>query len=324
MTNATLKLNDTLGNVELLPRKAWEKNPIPLLRTTVEPQNQEQRDLLLNALTEIADTDPLLHYYVDTITHEIIISFLGKVQLEVVCSLLVERYHVNINVKEPTVIYLERPLKTASYTIHIEVPPNPFWASIGLTVTPLPAGSGTRFKSKVSLGYLNQSFQNAVMEGVRYGMEQGLYGWEVTDCEICFDYGVYYSPVSTPADFRSLAPIVLEQALKRAGTQLLEPYLSFTLFAPQEYISRAYNDAPKYCAVIESTLLKNDEVIFTGEIPARCIGEYRNDLNFYTNGRSVCLTELKGYQEISGEPVLQPRRPNSRLDKVRHMFQKIT
>lgn len=51
------------------------KNPIPLLRTTVEPQNQEQRDLLLNALTEIADTDPLLHYYVDTITHEIIISF---------------------------------------------------------------------------------------------------------------------------------------------------------------------------------------------------------------------------------------------------------
>ena len=85
------------------------------------------------------------------VTHEIIISFLGKVQLEVVCSLLVERYHVNINVKEPTVIYLERPLKTASYTIHIEVPPNPFWASIGLTVTPLPAGSGTRFKSKVSL-----------------------------------------------------------------------------------------------------------------------------------------------------------------------------
>lgn len=324
LTNDTLKLNDTLGNVELLPRKAWEKNPIPLLRTTVEPQNQEQRDLLLNALTEIADTDPLLHYYVDTITHEIIISFLGKVQLEVVCSLLVERYHVNINVKEPTVIYLERPLKTASYTIHIEVPPNPFWASIGLTVTPLPVGSGTQYKSEVSLGYLNQSFQNAVMEGVRYGMEQGLYGWGVTDCQICFDYGVYYSPVSTPADFRFLAPVVLEQALKKAGTQLLEPYLSFTLFAPQEYISRAYNDAPKYCAVIESTLLKNDEVIFTGEIPARCIGEYRNDLNFYTNGRSVCLTELKGYQEISGEPVLQPRRPNSRLDKVRHMFQKIT
>ena len=138
-----------------------------------------------------------------------------------------------------------------------------------------------------------------------------------------FEYGVYYSPVSTPADFRLLAPVVLEQVLKKAGTQVLEPYLSFTLFAPQEYLSRAYHDAVKYDAVIETTSLKNNEAILTGEIPARRIGEYKSDLNFYTNGRSVCLTELKGYQETSGEPVVQPRRPNSRLDKVRHMFQKI-
>ena len=322
LSNDTLKLNDILGNTELLPRKAWEENPTPLLRTTVEPQKPEQRELLLNALTEIADTDPLLHYYVDTITHEIILSFLGKVQLEVICSLLIERYHVNINVKEPTVIYLERPSKAANHTIHIEVPPNPFWASIGLSVTPLPMGSGVQYESKVSIGYLNQSFQNAVAEGVRHSLEQGLYGWEVTDCKICFEYGLYYSPVSTPADFRFLAPVVLEQALKKCGTQLLEPYLSFTLYAPQEYLSRAYNDAPKYCAEIESTQLKNDEVIFKGKIPARYIGEYRNDLNFYTNGRSVCLTELKGYQESLGEPVFQTRRPNSRLDKVRHMFNK--
>ncbi|MCI5815570.1 MAG: hypothetical protein MR003_00510, partial [Ruminococcus sp.] len=31
---------------------------------------------------------------------------------------------------------------------------------------------------------------------------------------------------------------------------------------------------------------------------------------------------LKGYQAAVGKPVIQPRRPNSRLDKVRHMFQK--
>ena len=32
-----------------------------------------------------------------------------------------------IEIKEPTVIYMERPLKKAEYTIHIEVPLNPFW-----------------------------------------------------------------------------------------------------------------------------------------------------------------------------------------------------
>ena len=323
LADDTLKLNDILGNEKLLPHKTRIDNPMPLLRTTVEPQKPEQRETLLNALAEIADTDPLLHFDIDTVTHEIMLSFLGKVQLEVICSLLEEKYHVGVVMKEPSVIYLERPLRKAEYTIHIEVPPNPFWASVGLSIEPLPIGSGVQYESRVSLGYLNQSFQNAVMEGVLYGCEQGLYGWKVTDCKICFEYGLYYSPVSTPADFRLLSPIVLEQALKKAGTELLEPYLHFEIYAPQEYLSRAYHDAPRYCADIVSTQIKNDEVILKGEIPARCIQEYRNDLTYFTNGQGVCLTELKGYQPAIGKFICQPRRPNSRIDKVRHMFHKL-
>ena len=320
--NNTLRLNDIIGNEKLLPCNVWNDKTVPILRTRIEPIKIEEREKLLDALTEIADTDPLLRYYVDTITHEIIISFLGTVQLEVICSLLIEKYHINIRIEDPTVIYLEKPLQKADYTIHIEVPPNPFWASIGLSITPLPIGSGIQYESKVSLGYLNQSFQNAVREGINYGLEQGLYGWEVTDCKICFEYGVYYSPVSTPSDFRFLAPIVLEQTLKKAGTQLLEPYLSFILFTPQEYFSRAYNDAQKHCAIIETSQSKNDEVIFTGHIPARCINEYRNTLTRYTNGQAVFLTEFKDYQIATCEPVIQSRRPNNRIDKVRHMFNK--
>ena len=320
--NNTLRLNDIIGNEKLLPCNVWNDKTVPILRTRIEPIKIEEREKLLDALTEIADTDPLLRYYVDTITHEIIISFLGTVQLEVICSLLIEKYHINIRIEDPTVIYLEKPLQKADYTIHIEVPPNPFWASIGLSITPLPIGSGIQYESKVSLGYLNQSFQNAVREGINYGLEQGLYGWKVTDCKICFEYGVYYSPVSTPSDFRFLAPIVLEQTLKKAGTQLLEPYCSFILFTPQEYFSRAYNDAQKHCAIIETSQSKNDEVIFTGHIPARCINEYRNTLTLCTNGQAVFLTELKGYQIATCEPVIQSRRPNNRIDKVRHMFNK--
>ena len=320
--NNTLRLNDIIGNEKILPCNVWNDKTVPILRTRIEPIKIEEREKLLDALTEIADTDPLLRYYVDTITHEIVISFLGTVQLEVICSLLIEKYHINIRIEDPTVIYLEKPLQKADYTIHIEVPPNPFWASIGLSITPLPIGSGIQYESKVSLGYLNQSFQNAVREGINYGLEQGLYGWEVTDCKICFEYGVYYSPVSTPSDFRFLAPIVLEQTLKKAGTQLLEPYLSFILFTPQGYLSRAYNDAQKHCAIIETSQSKNDEIIFTGHIPVRCINEYRNTLTLYTNGQAVFLTELKDYQIATCEPVIQSRRPNNRIDKVRHMFNK--
>ena len=323
LKNELLKLNNVLGDKKRLPHREILENPLPMLQTTIEPCKSVQREKLLDALFEISDSDPLLQYYVDTVTHEIVLSFLGEVQMEVTCTLIQEKYHIEIETRKPTVIYMERPLKKSEFTIDIEVPPNPIWASIGLSVTPLPLGSGIQYESLVSLGYLNQSFQNAVMEGIRYGCEQGLYGWKLTDCKICFKYGLYYSPVSTPADFRMLAPIVLEQAFRKSGTELLEPYLSFEIYVPQEYLSRAYNDASKYCANILNTKLKGNEVILIGEIPARCIQEYRNSLTFFTNGRSVCLTELKGYQVTNIKSAFQPRRPNNRIDKVRHMFNKI-
>lgn len=221
LQNEFLKLNSVLGDTKLLPQRKKIENPHPLLQTTVEPSKPEQREMLLDALLEISDSDPLLRYYVDSTTHEIILSFLGKVQMEVISALLQEKYHVEIEIKEPTVIYMERPLKKAEYTIHIEVPPNPFWASIGLSVAQLPLGSGVQYESSVSLGYLNQSFQNAVMEGIRYGCEQGLYGWNVTDCKICFKYGLYYSPVSTPAAFFKTCSYCIGTSLKKSWNRIV-------------------------------------------------------------------------------------------------------
>ena len=111
LQNEFLKLNSVLGDTKLLPQRERIENPLPLLQTTVEPSRPQQREMLLDALLEISDSDPLLRYYVDSATHEIILSFLGKVQMEVTCALLQEKYHVEIELKEPTVIYMERPLK---------------------------------------------------------------------------------------------------------------------------------------------------------------------------------------------------------------------
>ncbi len=61
-------------------------------------------------------------------------------------------------------------------------------------------------------------------------------------------YGLYYSLLSTQQIFGCLL-YCTEQAFRKAGTELLEPYLSFKVYAPREYLSRAYNDAPKYCAI---------------------------------------------------------------------------
>ena len=92
----SVRLNDVLGDPTRLPRKRWREDPLPMLRTSIAPKTAAQRERLLDALTQLADTDPLLRCEVDSITHEIILSFLGRVQLEVVSALLSEKYKLEV------------------------------------------------------------------------------------------------------------------------------------------------------------------------------------------------------------------------------------
>ena len=64
----SVRLNDVLGDPTRLPRKRWREDPLPMLRTSIAPKTAAQRERLLDALTQLADTDPLLRCEVDSIT----------------------------------------------------------------------------------------------------------------------------------------------------------------------------------------------------------------------------------------------------------------
>ena len=76
------------------------------------------------------------------------------------------------------------------------------------------------------------SFQNAVRCLTVTRLEQGLFGWNVTDCKICFEYGLLLQSGQHAGGLPLIGPIVLEQALKESGTQLLN-LISFILYAPR-------------------------------------------------------------------------------------------
>ena len=64
LQNEFLKLNSVL-EIQILPQRERIENPL-LLQTTVELSKPQQREMLLDALLEISDSDPLLRYYVDS------------------------------------------------------------------------------------------------------------------------------------------------------------------------------------------------------------------------------------------------------------------
>ncbi len=315
-----LKIGDILGkHPSNLPNISFNK---ATLKTSVSPVNLEDRSKLISALIDFAEEDPFLYLDISNSLEEITIDIFGKVQLEIAKALLFERYGLDVNFGPLKTIYKERPSKISEGIIHMGVSPNPYYASIGLKIEPLPLGSGLIFNSEISLGYLSLSFQNAVKESVIKACKQGIYGWEVTDLKVTFYHGVYSSPVSTPSDFRHLTPYVIDQALRNSGTEFLEPFSNFEIEVPAIYSSKAIYDIGQRRGIIHETTFNNDIVLLKGKIPSDTSMDYNNEIISYTEGRGIFYSEFLGYDVYKGEIIISPIEKTFENEQLHFMFLK--
>lgn len=297
----------------------------PLLRASIKPCDLSERSKLIEALFELTEEDPFLDCEINGDTGEIILKLFGNIQMEVIESLLKSRYKIDARFGELKTIYKERPKRNSKAVIHIEVPPNPYWASVGLSIEPLPIGLGLSYETTVSYGYLNNSFQYAVREAVENACKEGLYGWEITDLKVTFDYGLYYRPVSTPSDFRNLTPYVFWEALRKAGTEILEPYLKYTVQVPNDFCGRVMSDLRKMRASIEDIIGKGEETTLSGRIPVDTSKSYQAELLSYSNGKGIFITEPYGYDIYNAEPIINDivnDNNDSNKEGLRYLFQK--
>ena len=313
-----LRIGDYLGVKPCLIQGLSHQHPA--LKSSVRPDKPEERSKLISALNVLFIEDPSLSFSINSYSDELEISLYGLTQKEIIQTLLEERFSVKTHFDEIKTIYKERPKKKVNKIIHIEVPPNPYWASIGLTLEPLPIGSGVQIESEISFGYLNHSFQNAVFEGIRMSCQSGLHGWEVTDLKVTFTQAEYYSPVSTPADFRQLTPYVFRLALQQSGVDILEPMLCFELQIPQVASSKAITDLQKMMSEIEDISCNNEWCHIKGKVPLNTSKDYASEVSSYTKGLGIFMVKPCGYQ-ITKDGYSDNIRMNEK-DKLLFMFQK--
>ena len=313
-----LQTGDFLGTQPMLVQELV--NQIPALRSSVQPCHPEERSRLITALNILFSEDPSLSFAINPYSNELEISLYGLTQKEVILALLEERFSLKACFDEVKTVYKERPKKKIEKIIHIEVPPNPYWASIGLIIEPLPIGTGLQIESNISLGYLNHSFQNAVFDSIKTACQSGLYGWEVTDLKVTFSYALYYSPVSTPADFRQLTPYVFRLALQQCEVDILEPILQFELQIPQSASSKAITDMQKMMANIENINSNRNWVTIEGKIPLDTSKEYASEISSYTQGLGAFITRPYRFQ-ITQNKYSNNTNPEKK-DKLLFMFEK--
>lgn len=323
------QIGDPIG---LVPRRRTERFAPPTLESVVVPSRPGDRRALHLALTRLAEADPLIGLRRDERRSELSLSLYGEVQKEVIAATLAEEFGLDVRFRPSTVICVERPTGSGEAVEHIAVDPNPFLATVGLRVDPAPAGAGVDFRLGVELGSMPFAFFKAVEETVHETLEQGLRGWQVLDCVVTMTHSGYWARQSsahggfdkrmssTAGDFRGLTPLVLMEALRRAGTSVHEPVHRCRIDLPSESLGPVLAALTKLRAVPGAPRPHGGECILEGTVPAASVHELGRRLPALTGGEGVVESVFERYEPVSGAVPSRPRRGPDPLDREEYLL----
>ncbi len=328
-----VRIGDAIGNSGTTTEHHYFAPPT--LETVVVPCSRNGKAALHAALTQLADQDPLINLRQDDVRGELYLSLYGEVQKEVIGATLADAFGIDVTFRETTTICIERPIGTGAAFEIIDTATNPFLATVGLRVEPAPIGSGAEFRlASEVLGTMPLAFFRAVEETVHATLRQGLRGWQVTDCTVTMTHTGYWprqshahqgfnkNMSSTGADFRSLTPLVLMNALRRAGTRVYEPMHRFRLEIPADAFGAMAPELARLRAVAQTQEMRGSSYVLEGEIPASRVHELQQRLPALTRGEGVleCAFDRYRYQEVVGEIPRRPRTDNNPLDRKEYLL----
>ncbi|MEU5595383.1 translation factor GTPase family protein [Streptomyces sp. NPDC020298] len=326
-----IRIGDTLGTVR---KAAYEHHfAPPTLETVVVPGPGTDRRSLHLALTRLAEQDPLIDVRHDPVRGETSVSLYGEVQKEVVQATLADEFGLDVTFRETTTICVERPVGTGTAVEFNKKDGNPFLATVGLRVDAAPAGSGIGFRLEVELGSMPYAFFKAVEDTVRETLGQGLHGWQVTDCTVTMTHSGYSprqshahqgfdkSMSSTGADFRGLTPLVLTEALRRAGSRVYEPMHRFRIEAPADTPGALLPVLARLGAVPGTTTTRGAVCVLEGAVPAARVHELGQRLPGLTRGEGELESAFDHYAPVTrGTVPERPRTDHNPLNRKEYLL----
>jgi len=288
-----VRVGDILGKPEGIPKSSSLN--IPLLTVQAKAKNEADYANLAAALQELSSEDPMLNFIWLKSEKELHLKIMGKVQMEILQTILQNRFEIDAEFTDPTVVYKETPLKSGEGYIRYWMP-KPCWAIMKFKIEPEDLGSGVVYKSKVRVDDVQQKYQNEVEKTIPKALQQGIKGWEVTDIKITLIEGEDHVMHSNPGDFIIATPMGVLKGLENTGTSLLEPMLRFTISAQEAHLGKITSDLTNMRAEFSNPEFEDDKFTLSGIVPVSTSLDYAIKLSSLTGGKGKINYRFEGYR----------------------------
>ena len=239
--------------------------------------------------------DPQLNVVWDERHGDIQVQLMGEIQLEVLRSLIAERFGFSVTFGKGNIIYKETIAAIAEGVGHFE--PLRHYAEVHLLLKPAKRDSGLVFNTNCKEDLLDKNWQRLILTHLYEKTHVGvLTGSPITDMEITLVSGKAHAKHTEGGDFRQATYRAVRQGLRCAESVLLEPVYDFTLEVPAENLGRAMNDIQRMYGSFAQPEQTADGCVLTGTAPVSEMRDYAAELLQYTHGKGRISLTLKGYE----------------------------
>lgn len=267
----------------------------PVLTYRVDLLDGTDPHTALTKLKIIENEDPQLNVVWNSRLAEIHIQLMGEIQLEVLKSIIYERFGMKVEFSTGSIIYKETVENTVEGVGHFE--PLKHYAEVHLLIKPLKRGSGIIINSRCKEDLLDRNWQRLILTHLHEKTHIGvLTGSPITDVEITLVSGKAHAKHTEGGDFRQATYRAVRQGLRSAKSLLLEPVYEFTLEVPNENIGRAMSDIQRMNGTFSSPESRGDVTVLSGTCPVSEMGSYTKEVMQYTHGKGKLACILKGYE----------------------------
>ena len=245
-------------------------------------------------LRQLEEEEPLLHIVWNETLGEIYAQVMGEVQIEILKSLIKERFGMAVTFDEGNIVYKETILEPVEGVGHFE--PLRHYAEVHLLLEPGETGSGLIFDADCSEDVLDRNWQRLILTHLEEREHKGvLIGAPITDMKITLLTGRAHIKHTEGGDFRQATYRAVRQGLRKAKSQLLEPYYEFRLEVPSEQVGRSMTDIQKMLGEFDPPKTEGEMTVLTGSAPVVTMRDYQKEVISYTSGRGRLSCTLKGY-----------------------------
>ena len=275
--------------------------PEPVIHLSVEPKTKSDQEKMGVALGKLLSEDPSLGVRTDEETGQTILSGMGELHLDVIVDRMKREFKVECNIGAPQVAYRE------SITQVVEVQGKFARQSGGrgqygdcwLRLEPGEAGEGFVFEDAIKGGVIPREYIPAVAKGAEEAAENGiLAGFPIVDVKVtCYD-GSYHDVDSSEMAFKIAGSMGFKDGAKKAGPQLLEPYMAVEVVVPEEYMGDVIGDLNSRRGRIMGMDSRAGAQIVNAHVPLSSMFGYATDLRSATQGRATYSMVFDHYEPV--------------------------